>query len=55
VLAAQPPLFKIERPHGGAGSAYSDRERDALIRAGTEPGRKLPEEDAIQRYRVAAR
>ena len=31
--------------------AYSDRERDALIAAGQEAGRKLLKDDAIQRYK----
>ena len=35
----------------GPGYAYSDRERDALISAGLEAGKKLPKEEAIQRYK----
>ena len=31
--------------------AYSDRERDGLIEAGTAAGKKLPKEDGIQRYK----
>ena len=31
--------------------AYSDRERDGLIKAGQEAGRKLPKDDSIQRYK----
>jgi DNA gyrase subunit B len=31
--------------------AYSDRERDGLIEAGLAAGRKLPKDDAIQRYK----
>jgi DNA gyrase subunit B len=31
--------------------AYSDRERDGLLRAGAEAGRKLPKDDGIQRYK----
>jgi DNA gyrase subunit B len=51
VFLAQPPLYKIKWPRGEAEFAYSDRERDALIRAGIEAGRKLPKDDAIQRYK----
>ncbi|MCW2609874.1 MAG: gyrase subunit [Actinomycetota bacterium] len=51
VFLAQPPLYKIKWPRGEAEFAYSDRERDALIKAGLEAGRKLPKDDAIQRYK----
>jgi DNA gyrase subunit B len=51
VFLAQPPLYKIKWPRVEAEFAYSDRERDALIRAGLEAGRKLPKDDAIQRYK----
>jgi DNA gyrase subunit B len=51
VYLAQPPLYKIKWPRGEAEFAYSDRERDALIQAGLEAGRKLPKDDAIQRYK----
>jgi DNA gyrase subunit B len=52
VYLACPPLYKIK--WGGKTEpeyAYSDRERDALIAAGQQAGRKLPKEDAIQRYK----
>jgi DNA gyrase subunit B len=51
VFLAQPPLYKIKWPRGEAEFAYSDRERDALIKVGIEAGRKLPKDDAIQRYK----
>jgi DNA gyrase subunit B len=53
VYLGQPPLYKIkwsgraEQPD----YAFSDRERDALIRAGQESGKRLPKEEAIQRYK----
>ncbi|MGH3994934.1 MAG: toprim domain-containing protein, partial [Pseudonocardiaceae bacterium] len=52
VFLAQPPLYKLKwsRPNDPE-YAYSDRERDALIAAGTEAGKKLPKDDAIQRYK----
>jgi DNA gyrase subunit B len=53
VYLAQPPLYKIKWP-GGKGAveyAYSDRERDALLRAGADAGKKIPKEDGIQRFK----
>jgi DNA gyrase subunit B len=50
VFLAQPPLYKIKWGRDGDEYAYSDRERDGLIAAGIEAGRKLPK-DAIQRYK----
>ena len=51
VFLAQPPLYKIKWPRAEAQYAYSDRERDGLIEAGLATGRKLPKDDAIQRYK----
>ena len=51
VFLAQPPLYKIKWPRAEAQYAYSDRERDGLIEAGHAQGRKLPKDDAIQRYK----
>jgi DNA gyrase subunit B len=51
VFLAQPPLFKIKWPRGEPQYVYSERERDGLIEAGIAEGRKLPKEDAIQRYK----
>ncbi|MDQ2882235.1 MAG: DNA topoisomerase (ATP-hydrolyzing) subunit B [Actinomycetota bacterium] len=51
VFLAQPPLYKIKWPRAQAQYAYSDRERDGLIEAGQAEGRKLPKDDAIQRYK----
>jgi DNA gyrase subunit B len=51
VFLAQPPLYKIKWPRAEAQYAYSDRERDGLIEAGLAEGRKLPKDDAIQRYK----
>jgi DNA gyrase subunit B len=51
VYLAQPPLYKIKWPRADPEYAYSDRERDGLIAAGAEAGRKLPKDDAIQRYK----
>jgi DNA gyrase subunit B len=52
VYLAQPPLYKIKwAGRDGVQYAYSDRERDALIRLGQEAGRRLPKEDGIQRFK----
>ncbi|MGH3771008.1 MAG: DNA topoisomerase (ATP-hydrolyzing) subunit B [Pseudonocardiaceae bacterium] len=51
VFLAQPPLYKIKWPRVEAQYAYSDRERDGLIEEGIAQGRKLPKDDAIQRYK----
>ncbi|WP_104433573.1 DNA topoisomerase (ATP-hydrolyzing) subunit B [Kineococcus xinjiangensis] len=52
VYLAQPPLYRLKWqnnvPHE---FAYSDRERDALIKAGQEAGKRLPKENAVQRYK----
>ncbi len=51
VYLAQPPLYKIKWPRAEAEYAYSDRERDGMISQGAAEGRKLPKDDAIQRYK----
>ena len=52
VYLAQPPLYKLK----WAGKepieyAFSDRERDGLIKIGVEAGKRLPKEDGIQRFK----
>ncbi|MFI7059932.1 DNA topoisomerase (ATP-hydrolyzing) subunit B [Kribbella sp. NPDC050124] len=51
VYAAQPPLYKIRWSNSAHELAYTDRERDGLLEAGAEAGRKLPKENPIQRYK----
>jgi DNA gyrase subunit B len=51
VYLGQPPLFKIKWIKSAPDYAYSDRERDALVEAGFAAGRKLPKEEAVQRYK----
>ncbi|RPE33577.1 DNA topoisomerase (ATP-hydrolyzing) subunit B [Kitasatospora cineracea] len=51
VYLAMPPLYKIKWGRDEFEYAYSDRERDALIAAGVEGGRRLPKDDAIQRFK----
>jgi DNA gyrase subunit B len=54
VYLAQPPLYKIK--WSGKGNepqyTYSDRERDAVIAAGQQAGKRLPKDDGgVQRYK----
>ncbi|HET6743288.1 MAG TPA: toprim domain-containing protein, partial [Kribbella sp.] len=51
VYAAQPPLYKIRWSNQPDELAYTDRERDGLLEAGAEAGKKLPKENPIQRYK----
>jgi DNA gyrase subunit B len=51
VYLAQPPLFKLKWAREAPEYVYSDRERDALIELGKTNGKKLPKDDAIQRYK----
>ena len=51
VYLAQPPLYKIKWSNSPHELAYSDRERDGLLSAGAEAGKKLPREGAMQRYK----
>ncbi|MFD8750637.1 DNA topoisomerase (ATP-hydrolyzing) subunit B [Kitasatospora sp. NPDC059577] len=51
VYLAMPPLYKIKWGKDDFEYAYSDRERDALIAAGVGAGRRLPKDDAIQRFK----
>ncbi|HET6652416.1 MAG TPA: DNA topoisomerase (ATP-hydrolyzing) subunit B [Nocardioides sp.] len=52
VYMAQPPLYRLRwnKPHEHE-YVYSDSERDALMRAGIEEGKKLPKENPVQRYK----
>jgi DNA gyrase subunit B len=51
VYLAQPPLFKINWTNATHELAYTDAERDALLRVGAEEGKRLPKENPIQRYK----
>ncbi|MFS3127771.1 DNA topoisomerase (ATP-hydrolyzing) subunit B [Nocardioides sp. Bht2] len=52
VYMAQPPLYRLRwnKPHEHE-FVYSDAERDALMKAGLESGKKLPKENPVQRYK----
>jgi DNA gyrase subunit B len=51
VFLAQPPLYKLKWQRIEPEFAYSDRERDGLLKAGLESGRKINKDDGIQRYK----
>ena len=51
VFLAQPPLYKIKWSREQAEFAYTDRERDVIVEAGFAAGRRLPKDEAIQRYK----
>ena len=51
VYLAQPPLYKIKWSREVADFAYTEREREMLVEAGLAAGRRLPKEEAIQRYK----
>ncbi|RKN36052.1 DNA topoisomerase (ATP-hydrolyzing) subunit B [Streptomyces hoynatensis] len=50
VFLSQPPLYKIKWGRDEFEYAYSDRERDSLIRLGRERGKRI-REDSIQRFK----
>ncbi|MGH3460433.1 MAG: DNA topoisomerase (ATP-hydrolyzing) subunit B [Kribbellaceae bacterium] len=51
VYAAQPPLYKLRWSNSAHELAYTDREKDGLLAAGAEAGKKLPKENPVQRYK----
>ncbi|HEY0619189.1 MAG TPA: DNA topoisomerase (ATP-hydrolyzing) subunit B [Kribbella sp.] len=51
VYAAQPPLYKIRWSNSAHELAYTEREKDGLMVAGAEAGKKLPKENGTQRYK----
>lgn len=52
VYMAQPPLYRLRwnKPHEHE-FVYSDEERDALTADGLAQGKKLPKDNAVQRYK----
>ncbi len=51
VFMAQPPLYRIKWTNAEHDYVYSDRERDAFIAEGQAAGKRLPKDNAIQRYK----
>uniref|UniRef100_UPI003898EBC5 DNA topoisomerase (ATP-hydrolyzing) subunit B n=1 Tax=Actinomyces bovis TaxID=1658 RepID=UPI003898EBC5 len=48
---AMPPLYRLKWSNAEHEFAYSDAERDKLLKAGAQAGRRLPKEGGIQRYK----
>jgi DNA gyrase subunit B len=52
VYMAQPPLYRLRWNKPAEHEfVYSDAERDAMLRAGQEEGKKLPKDNPVQRYK----
>jgi DNA gyrase subunit B len=51
VYLAQPPLYRIKWSNAPHDYVYSDRERDALLTEGQASGKRIPKDNAIQRYK----
>ena len=51
VFLAQPPLYRIKWSNSPHDYVYSDRERDAFLKAGAESGKRIPKDNGIQRYK----
>ncbi len=51
VYLAQPPLYRVKWSNAHHDYVFSDRERDETIVAGQAAGKRLPKDNAIQRYK----
>ncbi len=51
VYMAQPPLFKIKWSNADHEYVFTDAQRDQRLAEGQAAGRKIPKENAIQRYK----
>jgi len=51
VYMAQPPLYRIKWSNAEHDYVYSDRERDVYLAEGQAAGKRIPKENAIQRYK----
>ncbi len=51
VYLAQPPLYRIKWSNAEHEYVYSDRERDTVLEDGKKTGKKIPKDNAIQRYK----
>ena len=51
VYLAQPPLYRLKWSNADHEYAYSDEERDGLLRAGQAAGKRIPKDNGIQRYK----
>lgn len=51
VFLAQPPLYRIKWSNAPHDYVYSDRERDQYLTDGQAAGKRIPKDNAIQRYK----
>lgn len=51
VYMAQPPLYRIKWSNAEHEYAYTDAERERKLAEGAEAGKRIPKENAIQRYK----
>ncbi|MFE1646258.1 DNA topoisomerase (ATP-hydrolyzing) subunit B [Microbacterium sp. P01] len=51
VYLAQPPLYRLKWSNSPHEYVYSDKERDVLLEAGIASGKRIPKDNAIQRYK----
>lgn len=51
VYLASPPLYRIKWSNAEHDFVYSDEERDKVLAAGAEAGKRLPKEGGVQRYK----
>jgi DNA gyrase subunit B len=51
VYLAMPPLYRLKWSNAPHEYVYSDAERDALLAHGAAAGKRIPKENAIQRYK----
>jgi len=51
VYLAAPPLYKIKWSKSEPDYVYTEREREVVVAAGLQAGKKLPKDDPVQRYK----
>jgi DNA gyrase subunit B len=51
VYLAQPPLYRLKWSNADHEYVFSDRERDVLLAEGVAGGKRIPKENAVQRYK----
>ena len=51
VYLAMPPLYRLKWSNSPHEYVYSDKERDGLLAAGLAAGKRIPKDNAIQRYK----
>lgn len=51
VYLAQPPLYRLKWSNAPHEYVFSDRERDALLADGIASGKRIPKDNAVQRYK----